>query len=75
MWEAQEMARPVDFSVIRIDPAPFQLVEKTSILKVGEGVTRSCTDVWKATSFRGTIRKGVVTFSLGQVHIELSNVI
>jgi hypothetical protein len=28
------MARPVDFSAIRIDPAPFQLVEKTSILKV-----------------------------------------
>jgi chloride channel 2 len=33
-WEAQEMARPVDFAAIRIDPAPFQLVEKTSILKV-----------------------------------------
>jgi hypothetical protein len=52
------MARPVDFSVIRIDPAPFQLVEKTSILKVEEGATRSCMDVWKAISFCGTMFDG-----------------
>ena len=33
-WEAQEMEQPVNFATVRIDPAPFQLVEKTSILKV-----------------------------------------
>ncbi|XP_037025678.1 chloride channel protein 2 isoform X3 [Bradysia coprophila] len=35
-WEIEEMAKPIDFEAcnIHIDPAPFQLVEKTSILKV-----------------------------------------
>lgn len=35
-WEMEEMARPVDLSEVgvHIDPAPFQLVERTSILKV-----------------------------------------
>ncbi|KAL7305148.1 hypothetical protein TKK_0002546 [Trichogramma kaykai] len=33
-WEEQEMALEVDFSHIHIDPAPFQLVERTSLLKV-----------------------------------------
>lgn len=35
-WEREEMAKSIDFYVsdIHIDPAPFQLVEKTSILKV-----------------------------------------
>ena len=34
-WEKQEMEKPVDFSELHIDPAPFQLVEKSSLLKVG----------------------------------------
>ena len=34
VWEEDEMAKPVDFNQIHIDPAPFQLVEKTSLLKV-----------------------------------------
>lgn len=35
-WEMEEMAKPIDLKAasISIDPAPFQLVEKTSILKV-----------------------------------------
>lgn len=35
-WEQEEMAKPIDLEAasIHIDPAPFQLVEKTSILKV-----------------------------------------
>ncbi|XP_051166762.1 chloride channel protein 2 isoform X1 [Leptopilina boulardi] len=34
IWEESEMALEVDFSVCHIDPAPFQLVERTSLLKV-----------------------------------------
>ena len=33
-WEEQEMANDVDFFKCHIDPAPFQLVEKSSLLKV-----------------------------------------
>lgn len=33
-WEAKEMTKPVDFHTIHVDPAPFQLVEHTSLLKV-----------------------------------------
>ena len=29
------MEKPVNFAEIRIDPAPFQLVEKSNLLKVG----------------------------------------
>ena len=33
-WEEEEMGSHVEFDGIHIDPAPFQLVEKTSLLKV-----------------------------------------
>merc|ERR1719322_786776 len=33
-WEAEEMEKSVDFSQIKIAPAPFQLPEKSSLLKV-----------------------------------------
>ena len=33
-WERQEMEKSVNFTQIHIDPAPFQLVEKSSLLKV-----------------------------------------
>ena len=33
-WEEEELARPVIFSQLKIDPAPFQLPEKSSLLKV-----------------------------------------
>lgn len=33
-WENAEMEQTVNFEHCRIDPAPFQLVERTSLLKV-----------------------------------------
>ncbi len=33
-WEETEMLKPVDFDSCHVDPAPFQLVERTSLLKV-----------------------------------------
>merc|ERR1712183_980043 len=33
-WERQEMEKSVNFTEVHIDPAPFQLVEKSSLLKV-----------------------------------------
>ncbi|KAJ8357841.1 hypothetical protein SKAU_G00206350 [Synaphobranchus kaupii] len=32
-WEEQELAEPVNFNNCKIDPAPFQLVERTSLHK------------------------------------------
>lgn len=36
LWETEEMNKSIDFGAanVKIDPSPFQLVEKTSILKV-----------------------------------------
>lgn len=34
-WEEQQLEQNVDFSSAQIDPAPFQLVERTSLHKVG----------------------------------------
>uniref|UniRef100_A0A1B0GIQ8 Chloride channel protein n=1 Tax=Lutzomyia longipalpis TaxID=7200 RepID=A0A1B0GIQ8_LUTLO len=36
IWEMEEMAKPIDLvgANVHIDPAPFQLVERTSLLKV-----------------------------------------
>lgn len=33
-WEEEQMQISVEFSAAQIDPAPFQLVERTSLLKV-----------------------------------------
>jgi hypothetical protein len=33
-WEEEERSKAVNFDKCHIDPAPFQLVEKTSLLKV-----------------------------------------
>lgn len=33
-WEDSEMMKPVIFDNLHVDPAPFQLVERTSLLKV-----------------------------------------
>lgn len=35
-WKAEEMAKPIDLegANVKIDPSPFQLVEKTSLIKV-----------------------------------------
>ncbi len=34
VWEESEMEKPVDLHHCHVDPAPFQLVEHTSLLKV-----------------------------------------
>ena len=34
IFKEEEMSKAVDFGALHIDPAPFQLVEKTSLLKV-----------------------------------------
>lgn len=36
VWEMEEMGRAIDLVIanVHIDPAPFQLVERTSLLKV-----------------------------------------
>lgn len=34
VWEKQQLREQVDFSNCRIDPSPFQLIERTSLLKV-----------------------------------------
>ena len=34
IWEEEELNRPVNFARCHIDPAPFQLVAKTTLLKV-----------------------------------------
>jgi chloride channel 2 len=33
-WEERELSVQVDFNQVSVDPAPFQLVEKTTLLKV-----------------------------------------
>lgn len=34
IWEEEQMSLPVDFTGCHVDPAPFQLVGRTSLLKV-----------------------------------------
>lgn len=34
VWEEQQLRLPIDLSECQIDPAPFQLVERTSLIKV-----------------------------------------
>ncbi|MCL4144075.1 UNVERIFIED_CONTAM: hypothetical protein GTU68_037373, partial [Idotea baltica] len=34
LWEEEELEKEVEFAECHIDPAPFQLVERTSLLKV-----------------------------------------
>ena len=38
-WERELLQRTVDYSNCQIDPSPFQLVERTSLLKVHTFVT------------------------------------
>ncbi|KAM7301601.1 chloride channel protein 2 isoform X1 [Ixodes scapularis] len=33
-WEEDQLAQPIDYTHCHIDPAPFQLVERTTLLKV-----------------------------------------
>lgn len=42
-WEEQQLDEQVDFKNCKIDPAPFQLVEQTSLHKVStEGKVPVC---------------------------------
>lgn len=34
LWEAEQLQLPVDFSCCHIDPTPFQIVERTCLVKV-----------------------------------------
>lgn len=34
VWEEEQLDNPIDMEQIRIDPSPFQLVERTSLHKV-----------------------------------------
>ena len=33
-WEEEELEKEIDMEQIRVDPSPFQLVERTSLHKV-----------------------------------------
>lgn len=33
-WEEEELEKAIDMEQIRVDPSPFQLVERTSLHKV-----------------------------------------
>ncbi len=33
-WDEEELDKPIDVDQIRVDPSPFQLVERTSLHKV-----------------------------------------
>lgn len=34
VWDEEQLDKPIDMEQIRIDPSPFQLVERTSLHKV-----------------------------------------
>lgn len=38
-WEEEELDKPIDIDQIRVDPSPFQLVERTSLHKVIHSLT------------------------------------
>ena len=37
-WELKQLLYPIDWEGVQIDPAPFQLVERTSLHKVSFGI-------------------------------------
>lgn len=46
-WEEEELDKPIDMEQIRIDPSPFQLVERTSLHKVTSNTWGTCFDMLK----------------------------
>ena len=38
-WEEEQMESQVDFDAIHVDPAPFQLVENTNMMKVMQDIS------------------------------------
>jgi hypothetical protein len=41
-WEEEELGKPISMEEIRIDPSPFQLVERTSLHKVSTVASTLC---------------------------------
>lgn len=57
-WEEQQLDEPVNFSDCKIDPAPFQLVERTSLHKVGP-------EAWGYLGLRSTRWGSKSSYKLG----------
>ena len=80
-WEEEEMSSIVEFDLIHIDPAPFQLVEKTSLLKVHSlfsmvGVNHAyVTAIGRLIGVVGLkeLRAGIENANAGNMPISTSN--
>lgn len=70
IWEESEMALEVDFSVCHIDPAPFQLVERTSLLKVHSLFSMVGVNHAYVTAIGRLV--GVVALKEVSVHVNIS---
>ncbi|XP_018575781.1 chloride channel protein 2 [Anoplophora glabripennis] len=70
-WEDQQMKDQVDFATVRIDPAPFQLVERTSLLKVHSIFSMLAINFAYVTSIGKLV--GVVTLEELRKAIEEAN--
>lgn len=49
-WEQEELNKNVCFDSCRVDPSPFQLVERTSLHKVGADVSLRHTSLFSTHS-------------------------
>lgn len=56
-WEEQQLDEPVDFKNCKIDPAPFQLVEQTSLHKVQYKQTTNNTNKIQILTINHTHKK------------------
>lgn len=83
IWEEEQMQLAVDFTNSHIDPAPFQLVERTSLLKVHSlfsmvGVNHAyVTAIGKLVGVVGLkdLRKAIEDANSGQLplpHVEVT---
>lgn len=70
-WEESQLKQKVDFSSCPIDPAPFQLVERTSLLKVHSLFSLLAINVAYVTSIGRLV--GVVSLKELRLAIEESN--
>ncbi|KAJ8939734.1 hypothetical protein NQ314_011020, partial [Rhamnusium bicolor] len=70
-WEEEQMRHEVDFTTVHIDPAPFQLVERTSLLKVHSIFSMLAINFAYVTSIGRLV--GVVTINELRKAIEDAN--
>uniref|UniRef100_A0AAX7TYD4 Chloride channel protein n=1 Tax=Astatotilapia calliptera TaxID=8154 RepID=A0AAX7TYD4_ASTCA len=63
-WEEQQLDEPVDFKNCKIDPAPFQLVEQTSLHKVQYKQTTSNTNEIQILTINHTHKKCAIEGSV-----------